>query len=43
MFCPGMSLDANGRAIITGGDTANKTSIYGNDLLLPVGLRIRKY
>jgi galactose oxidase len=28
MFCPGMSLDANGRAIITGGDDAAKTSIY---------------
>ncbi|TAQ86337.1 hypothetical protein B7494_g5336 [Chlorociboria aeruginascens] len=28
MFCPGMSLDANGRAIVTGGDDAAKTSIY---------------
>ena len=28
MFCPGMSLDANGRAIVTGGDDADKTSIY---------------
>jgi galactose oxidase len=28
MFCPGMSLDSNGRAIVTGGDTANQTSIY---------------
>ncbi|CAG8953891.1 hypothetical protein HYFRA_00010852 [Hymenoscyphus fraxineus] len=28
MFCPGMSLDANGRAIITGGNDASKTSIY---------------
>lgn len=28
MFCPGMSLDANGRAVITGGDDANKTSIF---------------
>ncbi|TVY84405.1 Galactose oxidase [Lachnellula suecica] len=28
MFCPGMSIDANGRAVVTGGDNANKTSIY---------------
>ncbi|EPE31765.1 Galactose-binding protein [Glarea lozoyensis ATCC 20868] len=28
MFCPGMSFDPNGRAIITGGDDAAKTSIY---------------
>ena len=28
MFCPGMSLDSNGRAIVTGGDTASQTSIY---------------
>jgi galactose oxidase len=28
MFCPGMSLDSNGRAIVTGGDTTNQTSIY---------------
>lgn len=28
MFCPGMSLDFNGRAVITGGDTANATSIF---------------
>jgi galactose oxidase len=28
MFCPGMSLDSNGRAIVTGGDTADQTSIY---------------
>ncbi|KAF7898509.1 hypothetical protein EAF00_004955 [Botryotinia globosa] len=28
MFCPGMSLMFDGRAIVTGGDTANKTSIY---------------
>jgi len=28
MFCPGMSLDFNGRAIITGGDTAVATSIF---------------
>lgn len=28
MFCPGMSLDVNGRAVVTGGDDANKTSIY---------------
>lgn len=28
MFCPGMSLDVNGRAIITGGDDEQKTSIY---------------
>lgn len=28
MFCPGMSVDGNGRAVVTGGDTASKTSIY---------------
>ncbi|KAJ8067245.1 hypothetical protein OCU04_004608 [Sclerotinia nivalis] len=28
MFCPGMSLMFDGKAIVTGGDTANKTSIY---------------
>lgn len=28
MFCPGMSLDQNGRAVITGGDDASKTSVY---------------
>lgn len=28
MFCPGMSLDVNGRAVVTGGDDANKTSIF---------------
>jgi galactose oxidase len=28
MFCPGISVDANGRAVITGGDDAAKTSIY---------------
>lgn len=28
MFCPGMSLDVNGRAVVTGGDDATKTSIY---------------
>lgn len=28
MFCPGMSLDANGEAIITGGNDANLTSVY---------------
>lgn len=28
MFCPGLSIDANGRAIVTGGDDASKTSIY---------------
>jgi galactose oxidase len=27
MFCPGISLDVNGRAIVTGGDDAYKTSI----------------
>lgn len=30
MFCPGMSLMFDGRAIVTGGDTANKTSIYNS-------------
>lgn len=28
MFCPGLSLDFNGRAIVTGGDAAQKTTIY---------------
>ncbi|KAB8295126.1 hypothetical protein EYC80_007057 [Monilinia laxa] len=28
MFCPGISLLFDGRAIVTGGDTADKTSIY---------------
>lgn len=28
MFCPGISIDANGRVVITGGDTSQKTSIY---------------
>ena len=28
MFCPGISVDANGRPIVTGGNAAPKTSIY---------------
>ncbi|KAL9107328.1 MAG: hypothetical protein Q9227_007780 [Pyrenula ochraceoflavens] len=28
MFCPGVSIDFNGRVVVTGGDTANKTSIH---------------
>jgi len=28
MFCPGISLDFNGRAVVTGGDSAAKTSVY---------------
>ncbi|KAK5442065.1 hypothetical protein LTS15_011113 [Exophiala xenobiotica] len=28
MFCPGISLDFNGRPIVTGGNNAQKTSIY---------------
>lgn len=28
MFCPGISLDANGRVVVTGGNTAPRTSIY---------------
>ena len=28
MFCPGISIDVNGRAIVTGGDDASKTSIF---------------
>lgn len=28
MFCPGISLDFNGRPIVTGGNNADKTSIY---------------
>jgi len=28
MFCPGLSLDFNGRSVITGGNNAQRTSIY---------------
>ena len=28
MFCPGISMDFNGRSIVTGGNSAAKTSIY---------------
>ncbi|KAF2418926.1 galactose oxidase [Tothia fuscella] len=28
MFCPGISMDFNGRIVVTGGDDAAKTSIY---------------
>ncbi len=28
MFCPGLSMDATGRPFVTGGNDANKTSIY---------------
>ena len=28
MFCPGLSMDAKGRPIVTGGNDADKTSIY---------------
>ena len=28
MFCPGISLDANGRAVVTGGINSEKTSVY---------------
>jgi galactose oxidase len=28
MFCPGISLDATGRVVVTGGNDAAKTSIY---------------
>jgi galactose oxidase len=28
MFCPGISLDFNGRVVVTGGDSAAKTSVY---------------
>ncbi|KAH9872828.1 hypothetical protein J1614_005222 [Plenodomus biglobosus] len=28
MFCPGISLDFNGRVVVTGGSNAAKTSIY---------------
>jgi len=31
MFCPGMSLDFNGRAVVTGGDDADKTSIFTSE------------
>jgi galactose oxidase len=28
MFCPGISIDARGRTLVTGGDTSQKASIY---------------
>ena len=28
MFCPGISVDNNGRVVVTGGNDANRTSIY---------------
>ena len=28
MFCPGISIDATGRPVVTGGNNAEKTSIY---------------
>jgi galactose oxidase len=28
MFCPGLSLDFNGRSVVTGGNNAQRTSIY---------------
>ncbi|KAL9616143.1 MAG: hypothetical protein Q9160_008949 [Pyrenula sp. 1 TL-2023] len=43
MFCPGISIDFNGRIVVTGGDTAQKTSIYssswtaGGDMKIPRG------
>ena len=46
MFCPGISIDANGRTVVTGGDTSQKTSIYdptsdswssGSDMNIPRG------
>lgn len=30
MFCPGMSFDTNGRMVITGGESAERTSIYNS-------------
>jgi len=45
MFCPGMSLDANGRAVITGGDDADKTSIYDpstNSWIAGPGMKIAR-
>ena len=32
MFCPGMTLDANGRMIVTGGATSSKTSIFDHKI-----------
>lgn len=39
MFCPGISLDFNGRLVVTGGDTAPKTSlrIAAQDDWIPAG------
>ena len=30
MFCPGISMDFNGRVVVTGGDTAPRTSIFNS-------------
>jgi galactose oxidase len=37
MFCPGISMDANGRVIVTGGNDSPKTSIFdpGSDSWIP--------
>ncbi|KAF2798557.1 carbohydrate-binding module family 32 [Melanomma pulvis-pyrius CBS 109.77] len=37
MFCPGISIDYNGRVVVTGGSNSEKTSIYvpGSDSWLP--------
>ncbi|KAF2652582.1 carbohydrate-binding module family 32 [Lophiostoma macrostomum CBS 122681] len=42
MFCPGISMDFEGRIIVTGGDNAQKTSIYiaSTDTWIP-GLNMR--
>lgn len=46
MFCPGISLDFDGRLVVTGGDTAQKTSVWasngsswsaGGDMNIPRG------
>ncbi|KAG0651976.1 Galactose oxidase [Hyphodiscus hymeniophilus] len=43
MFCPGISLDANGRAVVSGGDDADTVSIFSNgwtgagNLVIPRG------
>lgn len=37
MFCPGLSLDFDGRAIVSGGDTSKKTSIYDQSISGGIG------
>ena len=45
MFCPGMSFDVDGRMVISGGETAFKTSIYDpvqDDWKIAAGMKIAR-